>query len=64
MLDRDPRTDPRPGDCFRKGDGFTTIVTAFGGTLAFNFCGKLADAPPMLPWHEPWLPAFRKWAAE
>jgi hypothetical protein len=64
MNPRDPRLDPRPGDRFRKGESAVTITRATTGTLAFTFSGKLSKAPPMVPWHKPWLPVFRRWAKD
>jgi hypothetical protein len=61
---RDPRMDPRPGDRFKKRESTATITGCSGEHLAFTFCGKLSDAPPMVAWYEPWLPSFRDWAKD
>lgn len=61
---RDQRIDPIAGDRFQKGESTVTIVRASSGELSFTFCGILRDAPPMVAWHEPWLPAFRRWAKD
>ena len=55
-MTRDPRKDPKPGDRFMKNEAVVTIITTAYQSISFTFCGKLRDAPPMVPWHEPWLP--------
>jgi hypothetical protein len=54
---------PMKGDKWAKGDSLTILSCVENSGVSFHFNGRGCFTPPMPEWCDPWLPAFRSWAA-